>query len=199
MMNIISQFDLSFWLLSIFSWSELLPFFSSVAGLEPYMVHSQPGPDPVFPEHSTGLGSLYLSVVAGPFLLPSSLLPWPRTYSDVLSLHRQDGETSHRLWPVFSVLYKVLNLRADSKGKTSASFSQQGLQYEQRYPSRCDNTSRKLLQLVSYYFPVLLRCWVSCWLPLALWSSSISCWRGARRSSSTWSSYSAPSYAAWLW
>lgn len=49
------------------------------------------------------------------------------------------------------------------------------------------------------YFPVLFRCWASCSPPSALWSSSTSCWRGARRSSSTWSSYSAPSYAVWLW
>lgn len=52
------------------------------------------------------------------------------------------------------------------------------------------------LNAVSCYLPVLLRCWVSCLPLLALWSSSISCWRGARRFSITWSSYSAPSYAA---
>lgn len=45
------------------------------AGLESHVVHLQPGPDPVFPEHGAGVGPLYLSVVAGPFLLPSSLLP----------------------------------------------------------------------------------------------------------------------------
>lgn len=68
--------------------------FLFVAGLEPYVVHGQPGPDPVFPEHGAGVGPLYLSVVVGPFLLSSPLLPWPRSHSDVLPLHRQDGETS---------------------------------------------------------------------------------------------------------
>lgn len=91
--------DLNFW----------LSYFPSVVGLEPYVVHSQSRPDPVFPEHSTGVGPLYLSVVAGPFLLPSSLLPWPRTHSNVLPLHCQDGETSHRLWSVFSLLFKVFH------------------------------------------------------------------------------------------
>lgn len=46
---------------------------------------------------------------------------------------------------------------------------------------------------------VLLRCWPSCWHPLALWSFSIFFWREVRRSTSTWSSYWAQSYAAWLW
>lgn len=49
--------------------------FLFVAGLEPYVVHSQPRLDPVFPEHGAGVGPLYLSVVAGPVLLPSPLLP----------------------------------------------------------------------------------------------------------------------------
>lgn len=89
MIDIISQFYLSFWLLDILCLSELL----FVAGLEPYVVHCQPRPDPVFSEHGTGVGPLYLSMVAGPFLLPSPLLPWPWTHSNVLPLLRQDGET----------------------------------------------------------------------------------------------------------
>lgn len=47
----------------------------------------------------------------------------------------------------------------------------------------------------SHCFPVLIRCWASCWPPSASWNSSTSCWRGARRSTSTWFFYSAPSYA----
>lgn len=44
-------------------------------GLEPNLVHRQPGPDAVFPEHSARVGALCLSMVAGAFLLPSPLLP----------------------------------------------------------------------------------------------------------------------------
>lgn len=64
-----------------------------VAGLEPHVVHSQPWPNPVFPEHSAGVGPLCLFMVAGPFLLSSSLLPWPWMDSNVLPLHCQNGET----------------------------------------------------------------------------------------------------------
>lgn len=46
---------------------------------------------------------------------------------------------------------------------------------------------------------LLLRCWASCWHPSALWSFSTFFWREVRRSTSTWSSYWAQSYAAWLW
>lgn len=87
----------------IWTFDFLLPF----VGLEPYVVHSQPWLDPVLPEHSTRVGPLHLSVVAGPLLLPSSLLPWPRTHSNVLPLHRQDGETARRLWPVFTLLFRA--------------------------------------------------------------------------------------------
>lgn len=59
------------------------------------MVHRQPRPYPVFPEHSAGVGPLYLSVVAGSLLLPSSLLPRPWAHSDVGPLRRQNGETPH--------------------------------------------------------------------------------------------------------
>lgn len=71
-------------------------------GLEPYMVHRQSRPYPVFPEHSAGVGPLCLSVVAGSLLLPSSLLPWPWTHSDVWPLRRQNGETLAKLQPLWS-------------------------------------------------------------------------------------------------
>lgn len=96
-MNIISQRDSSLNRSVLISTQHFL----SIAGLEPYMVHGQPGPDPVFPEHSAGVGSLYLPVVVGPVLLPSSLLPWSRPYSDVLPLHRQNGETSFQALACF--------------------------------------------------------------------------------------------------
>lgn len=62
--------NLSFWSIWVFFF--LLFFYT---GLEPYMVHCQSRPYPVFPEHSAGVGPLCLSVVAGSILLPSSLLP----------------------------------------------------------------------------------------------------------------------------
>lgn len=70
----------------------------SIAGLESYLVHGQPGLDPVFPEHSAGVGPLYLPMVVGPFLLPSPLLPRPWTHPNVQSLHCQDGES----WVILS-------------------------------------------------------------------------------------------------
>lgn len=67
-------------------------FSLSMAGLEPYMVHSQSWLDPVFPEHSAGVGPLHLPVVVGPFLLSSPLLPRPWTYPNVRPLHCQNGK-----------------------------------------------------------------------------------------------------------
>lgn len=84
--------NLSVWLQGIILIQLCYPLF--VVGLESHMVHSQPRPDPVFPEHSAGVGAVYLSVAVGAFLLPSPLLPWLRTHSNVLPLLRQDGETS---------------------------------------------------------------------------------------------------------
>lgn len=102
------HFDLNFW----------TSYFLCVAGLEPYVVHSQPRPNPVFPEHSAGVGPLYLSVVAGPFLLSSPLLPWPRTHSNVLPLLRQDGETSLKCWPLFSLLFTFFPWQKEEKEKS---------------------------------------------------------------------------------
>lgn len=170
---LISTHSLTFFflLLGIFSWSEL-SYFVSVAGLEPYMVHSQPRLNPVFSEHYPGVGPLCLSLVAGPLLLPSPLLSWPWAHSNVLPLLRKDGE---------AVLHFTDNAHKGSRSLNMKS-----------------NTLTNL-NAFSCYLPLLLRCLVSCWPPLALWNSSISCWRGAKRLSITWSSYSAPSYAAWLW
>lgn len=69
-----------------------------IAGLESYMVHSQPWLNPVFPEHSACVGPLHLPVVGGPFLLSSSVLPRPWTYSNVQPLHYQNGEN----WVILS-------------------------------------------------------------------------------------------------
>lgn len=141
-------------------------------GLEPYMVHRQPRPYPVFPEHSAGVGPLCLSVVAGSILLPSSLLPWPWAHSDVWPLRHQNGETAHEDFDRASAFVKRVFIW------------------------------KILFSVLFFDWPspvLLLRCWASCWHPSALWSFSIFFWREVRRSTSTWSSYWAQSYAAWLW
>lgn len=145
-MDTVSQFYLSFLTLGhivlIWTFDFLLPFL----GLEPYVVHSQPWSDPVLPEHRTRVGPLYLSVAAGPLLLPSSLLPWPRTHSNVLPLHRQDGETSHRLWPVFTLLFRAFPwLKSDTK----ATFLPDH-RYQQKHTGKCDCRSQKVPPIISF-------------------------------------------------
>lgn len=170
-----SQMDL---FLSNFSFLSIwVSFFCFYTGLEPYMVHHQSRPYPVFPKHSAGVGPLYLSVVAGSLLLPSSLLPWPWTHSDVWPLRRQNGETSHENFSQVSAFVKLFLV---PKKKTV-----------------CKVNS----VLFSKWSPpaLLLRCWASCWHPLAVWNFFIFFWREVRRSTNTWSSYWAQSHAAWLW
>lgn len=141
-----------------------------LVGLESYMVHSQPWPDSVFPEHNIGVGPLYLPVVVGPFLLHSPLLPWSWIHSYVLPVHHQDGEASNRLWPVHGLLFQMVNMLIRKK-----------------YFCSTRNFSRSVIVYVlcfshlSYDISVLCRHWDSCWPPLALWSSFISYWRGDMR------------------
>lgn len=84
----------------LFYWGFFVYFFVFIAGLESYMVHSQPRLDTVLPEHSACVGPLHLPVVVGPFLLSSSLLPRPWTDPNVQPLHHQNGEN----WQTLSVL-----------------------------------------------------------------------------------------------
>ena len=52
---------------------------------------------------------------------------------------------------------------------------------------------------LTFFSGFLHRYWASSWHSTDLWSPSISCWRGTRKSSITWCSWSAPSCAASPW
>lgn len=75
----------------------------SFPGLESNVVHRQTGPDRVLPEHGAGLVPVRLPLAVGALLRPQTLLPWLWMHPNLHSLHRQDGEPTHRI-PIWSTV-----------------------------------------------------------------------------------------------